>query len=169
MKKDIFQRMTAVEYRTLKPIANLTFVNSFAVNSEDDLCIACVAWFDRTFGEHRKFDLIHIPNEGKRTYWEGKRMQRMGLRAGSPDYLLSKNGSPLCWIEFKFGKNRLSPDQAEFKRYAEAAGFGFEEVRTFDEFKQVLQKWGVYSPQKSDLRTSFEKLFKKGESQTNEG
>lgn len=164
MKKDIFQRMTVVEYRTLKPIKDLTYVNGVAVNSEDDLCIACVAWFDRTFGYQKRFDLIHIPNEGKRTRWEGLRIQRMGLRAGSPDYLLSKDGNPVCWLEFKFGKNTLTTEQAEFKRYVEAGGFGFEVIKTFEEFKQALQKYGVYAPKtKDEFRTSFENLFKKGD------
>ena len=111
----------------------------------------------------KRFDLIHIPNEGKRTRWEGQRVQRMGLRAGTPDYLISKDGKPLCWLEFKFGKNGLTDSQQEFRDYAKAGGFGFEVVRTFEEFKAVLIKWGVYTSPKDDIRTSFEQLFKKGE------
>ncbi len=163
MTKDIFQRISAAEYRAMKPIENLTFVNGIAVNSEDDLCFACVSWYDRTFGHQKRFDLIHIPNEGKRTRWEGQRVQRMGLRAGTPDYLLSKDGKPLCWLEFKFGKNGLTDSQKEFRDYAKAGGFGFEVIKTFEEFKAALVKWGVYAPPKKDIRTSFENIFKKGE------
>ena len=100
---DFFKRLKAEEYKALKPIENLVFVNGVAINSEDDLCIACVSWFDRNFGRNKRFNLIHIPNEGKRTRWEALRLQRMGLRSGTPDYLLSKDGVPICWLEFKFG------------------------------------------------------------------
>ena len=155
MVKDIFQRMTAAEFKAIKPIKNLVFVNGVAVNSEDDLCIACVDWFDRMFGEQRKYDLIHIPNEGKRTRWEGKRMQRMGLRAGTPDYLVQKDGQPVGWIEFKFGKNKLSPSQKSFKDYVEKSGVKFATVWTFEEFKAVLKAWGITPPKKeSECRTS---------------
>lgn len=163
MKQDIFKRMAAVEYRTLKPIENLVFINGVAINSEDDLCIACVSWFDRTFGYQKRFNLIHIPNEGKRTHWEGVRVQRMGLRAGTPDYLLLKDGVPICWLEFKFGKNGLTATQKEFRDYALAGGFNFEVIKNFEEFKSALIKWGLYTPNKNELRTSFEQLFKKGE------
>lgn len=162
MTKDFFRAFSAAEYRALKPVEHLTFVNGMAVNSEDDLCASCVAWFDRTFGYGRRFDLIHIPNEGKRTVWEGKRLQRMGLRAGTPDYLVQNNGKPVGWTEFKFGKNTLTKNQKDFKQYAEQAGFKFAEVRTFDEFRAVLKDWGIVpNDRKDELRTSFEKLFKK--------
>lgn len=163
MKQDIFKKMTAVEYRTIKPIENLVFINGVAINSEDDLCIACVAWFDRTFGLQKRFDLIHIPNEGKRTRWEGLRVQRMGLRAGTPDYLLSKDGVPVCWFEFKFGKNSLTNAQKEFRNYAIKGGFGFEVIKSFEDFKSALIKWEVFIPKKNEFRTSFEQLLSKGE------
>lgn len=158
---DFFKRLKAEEYKALKPIENLVFVNGVAINSEDDLCIVCVSWFDRNFGRNKRFNLIHIPNEGRRTRWEALRLQRMGLRSGTPDYLLSKNGVPVCWLEFKFGKNGLTDFQKEFREFAKAAGFGFELIRSFDEFKAALMKYGVYSPQKiKEDRIFIENIFK---------
>jgi hypothetical protein len=139
----------------IKPKKPLVFVNGVAVVDEDSLCEVCVRWFDRLFGDDHRFDLIHIPNEGKRTRWEGTRLQRMGLRAGTPDYLVQQNGEPVGWMEFKFGKNDLTPTQKEFKNYCEKGCFKYAIVKSFEEFKDTLQAWGIYDPAKeSELRTS---------------
>lgn len=47
--------------------------------------------------------IIHIPNEGKRTPWEGKLLQRMGLRRGVSDFFipLPRRCSHGLWIELK--------------------------------------------------------------------
>ena len=138
-----------------KPKEPLVFVGGVAVIDEDSLCEVCVRWFDRLFGNDHRFDLIHIPNEGKRTRWEGTRLQRMGLRAGTPDYLVQQNGEPVGWMEFKFGKNDLTPTQKEFKNYCEKGCFKYAIVKSFEEFKDTLQAWGIYDPAKeSELRTS---------------
>ena len=139
----------------IKPKKPLVFVNGVAVVDEDSLCEVCVRWFDRLFGDDHRFDLIHIPNEGKRTRWEGTRLQRMGLRAGTPDYLVQQNGEPVGWMEFKFGKNDLTPTQKEFKNYCEKGCFKYAIVKSFEQFKAVLEEWGIYDPAKeSELRTS---------------
>ena len=133
----------------------IVFVGGVAVCDEDDLCMVCVRWFDRLFGEENRFNLIHIPNEGKRTRWEGRRLQDMGLRAGTPDYLVQNNGQPIGWMEFKFGKNTLTDTQKEFKNYCEKGGFRYAIIKSFEQFKETLQAWGIYDPEKeSELRTS---------------
>ena len=138
-----------------KPKEPLVFVGGVAVIDEDSLCEVCVRWFDRLFGNDHRFDLIHIPNEGKRTRWEGTRLQRMGLRAGTPDYLVQQNGEPIGWMEFKFGKNTLTDTQKEFKNYCEKGGFRYAIIKSFEQFKETLQAWGIYDPEKeSELRTS---------------
>lgn len=146
--------------RTRKPTRQAPeFVEGIAVCSEDDLCIACVRWFNRLFGDERRFDLIHIPNEARRSRWEARRIKDLGLRAGTADYLIQKEGLPVGWLEFKFGKNVLSPEQKNFKDYVEKGGFAFRIVRSFEEFKRALQDWGIYDPAKeSELRTS--QIFK---------
>lgn len=133
----------------------IMFVNGVAVLDEDDLCIVCVRWFDRLFGEEKRFDLIHIPNEGRRSRWEGMRLQRMGLRAGTPDYLVQKDGQPVGWMEFKFGGNGLRDTQKEFKNYCEKGGFKYAIIKSFEEFKDTLQAWGIYDPSTEQrVRTS---------------
>ena len=43
---DIFRKITAAEYRATLKLENLMFINGRAVNSEDELCAACVDWWD---------------------------------------------------------------------------------------------------------------------------
>ena len=156
----IIKRATVIRTRKPNKNAAIEFVGGVAVCSEDDLCIACVQWFNRLFGDDRRFDLIHIPNEARRSQWEARRIKDLGLRAGTPDYLVQLNGKPVGWLEFKFGKNTLSPEQKKFKDYVESGGFPFAVVRDFEEFKEALQVLGVYDPEKeSELRAS--QIFKR--------
>lgn len=140
----ISERIRASEYRAQAGIENLTFVDGMAVNSEDELCIACVRWWDRVVGD--RYGMIHIPNGGSRDAREGAKFKRMGVRAGTPDYLIQKDGIPVGWLEFKWGKNGLSPTQKEFKEYAH--GFRFAEVRNFADFRRALSDWGIYARKK---------------------
>jgi hypothetical protein len=65
------------------------------------------------------------------------------VRAGVPDYLVSKFGLPVGYMEFKFGKNGLQDTQKAFKSYVEE-NFKIAVIRSFDEFKSTLKEWGVY-------------------------
>lgn len=59
--------------------------------------------------------LIHIPNEGKRTPWSGKRLKDEGLRPGTPDYFLAVARAPYhgLFIELKGPKGRFEASQKE--------------------------------------------------------
>lgn len=178
--KDIFQRMSAVQYRMEKGLQHLQYVNGRAVNNEDDLCKSFVRWWDQIYPD-RKFDLIHIPNEGKRSAVYGKRLKDMGLRAGSPDYAVFDKGRFIGWIEVKFGKNDLSPDQKLFCQYCKNNGVRYAKVYTFKEFTDTLQTWGIYDPKRDKVpifkslngcqisRSEAEKLFKSNGLNVNNG
>lgn len=171
-KQKAFEKMSAIEFKMEKRLAHLQYVNGVAVNSEDDLCISLVTWWDRIYPE-RKFDLIHIPNEGKRSTLYGKRMRDMGLRAGSPDYAVFNKGQFVGWIEVKFGRNDLTLDQRDFYQYCRDNNINYAKVYTFQDFKDTLQDWGIYDPQRDKVpifktfggcqisRAEAEKLFKK--------
>ena len=171
-KQKAFEKMSVIEHQIEKRLAHLQYVNGVAVNSEDDLCIACVRWFDQIFPE-REFDLIHIANEGKRTRWEGMRNKRMGVRAGVPDYIVFKNGHFIGWMEFKFGDNNATFAQRQFREMCEKNDIKYAEIRTFQEFKDTLQDWGIYNPLTDKVpffknlngcqisKSEAEKLFKK--------
>ena len=141
MTKDIFRRISIEEYRRELGIRDLTYIEGICVNSEDELSIACVKWFDRVIGD--RFGLIHIPNGGSRNLIEAAKFKKMGVRAGTPDYLVCKNGAPVGWLEFKWGRNGLTENQRQFKEQVSCA-FKWAEIRTFADFISTLEEWGVY-------------------------
>lgn len=70
---------------------------------------------------------IHVPNEGKRSDFEQLKFKVLGGEAGVADlFLVMKKASPTykgLWIEVKYGRNKLSEDQAEFLQLMHLAGF----------------------------------------------
>ena len=76
--------------------------------SEMDEQIAVIEYCDL-----RGIEVMHIPNEGKRSDAYGARMKRLGLRKGFPDLFvpLPKRGYHGFFIEMKARKGKLSPDQ----------------------------------------------------------
>jgi len=130
-----------VEYRKLTTrFDGIEFVDGIAVTDEDSLCIACTHWFDRVVG--RPYDFIHIPNGGSRNAIEGAKFKRMGVRSGVSDYLVSKFGLPVGYMEFKFGKNGLQNSQKEFRDYVQGKT-NWAVIRSFEDFKAILKEWGV--------------------------
>ena len=57
-----------------------------------------------------------IPNGGKRDAREGARLKAQGVKAGVHDTFLPKARGAYhgCYIEMKFGKNKLSENQKKF-------------------------------------------------------
>lgn len=142
---DIWKRIIAAENKACAGVKNLQYANGRAVNSEDELCAELVRWWDLIFPD-RKQDLIHIPNEGCGSAKRGRDLKQIGVRAGVPDYIVCKNGQPIGWLEIKFGHNKLQPEQIKFKERCKANGVKWAEIRSFDDFKRVLQDWGLYNP-----------------------
>lgn len=167
---DIWKRIVAAEATAMRGVKNLQYANGRAINSEDDLCSEMVRWWDLVFPD-RKQDFIHIPNEGSGSAKRGRELKKIGVRAGIPDYLVCKYGKPVGWIEVKFGKNKLLPEQIKFRDVCMAHGVKWVEVRSFDQFKQCLQKWGLYNPEtdkpkffqevKTEKLLDINKIFKK--------
>jgi hypothetical protein len=95
---------------------------------------------------------IHIPNEGKRSPLQGKKLKDEGLLPGVADYFLAhvkrtyENGAltsiiPGVWIEVKTKKDRLSKVQKEFKQRAVAAHYSFFDVNNIDEFMKEIDEY----------------------------
>jgi hypothetical protein len=60
--------------------------------------------------------VLHIPNEGKRTYNYGRLLKSMGMRPGVADLFIAipRHGFGGAWIELKSAKGRLSFEQEDF-------------------------------------------------------
>lgn len=84
---------------------------------------------------------IHIPNEGKRSFYIGKKLVKMGLRAGVSDLFIPypNNGYHGLWLEVKCKNGHLTFAQIEWLSkmrklgYAAETGFGFEACRAIIE------------------------------------
>ena len=57
--------------------------------TESQIASCFVSYVDKAYPNLSE-DLIHIPNEGKRSWAKGKQMKREGLRKGVSDYFFSR-------------------------------------------------------------------------------
>lgn len=111
---------------------------------ESKLQIACVRWFDLTYPK-LKLNLFSIPNEGSRTPANGARMKAQGRRAGCADMFLAypnpANGYHGAFIEFKATKGKQNENQLAFQKAVEAQGYAYVVIRSFDEFKELIEEY----------------------------
>ena len=85
--------------------------------------------------------LMHIPNEGKRSYTTGARLKRMGLSKGFPDLFLPlmKNGKGGLFIELKRSKGgRVTPEQEEWIASLNEEGYTAVVCRGWDEARKAI-------------------------------
>lgn len=104
--------------------------------SESRIQQRLIRWWDAEAGRLglESDDLMAFPLQGKRTRANGARMKAEGMRAGTPDMLLTvpRGKQHGLWIELKTPTGRVSPSQhrmlvrLERRRYAAFASYGFE-------------------------------------------
>jgi hypothetical protein len=109
-------------------------------NHESKLQRHCVRWFKF---QYPKETLYAIPNGGKRSPIEAKIMSGEGVMSGVLDLFLMKarNDYNGLYIEMKYGKNKLTQNQKEFIKKAEAQGYKTAVCYTFDEFMSVVNEY----------------------------
>lgn len=79
-------------------------------------------------------------NEGKRSRVGGHLLKGAGLRAGFPDIEIPAPGT--LFIEFKHGRNKLTPRQAEWReRMTESGLYVWHECRSAGEAIDVTEEW----------------------------
>jgi hypothetical protein len=128
--------------------------------SENGLQVFCVEYTKQKFGKACK--LHHSANE--RLGWRaGALAKRMGQSKGFPDLIIYQLTQPAAGltqpaagltqpaaggilfprpatIEFKIKKNQLTPEQKDWLDYFKSIGYITATVRTFDEYKKVLEE-----------------------------
>lgn len=124
-------------------------------HEESKLQQTCVAWFRAQY-PHYAMLLTHPANEGNGNRVSGAIHKAEGTVAGVPDLLLFMPaeyrkevgfGMTLLsdyhalGIEFKTLKGRQSLHQKDFQQMFEAAGYKYVIVRSFDEFKNVIEDY----------------------------
>ena len=116
----------------------------------EQMCqMQCVAWFKFTYPQHRK-PFYHIPNEGLRPVWVGRKLNAMGMKTGMLDIHLdvpstAKNGKLYYGlrIEMKPAKkdcpSKVTPEQRETIQVMNDNGYFACVCYGYDEFKDVIQ------------------------------
>ena len=118
------------------------------MRNEHELQKACIQLWDwklaAKYGQPKQA-LFAIPNGGARNKITGAKLKAEGVRKGIPDLFLSVPSIPgwECYngmyMELKVGRNKLSPEQLEFKDYCQKEDFyRFMIIRTVDEFEEAI-------------------------------
>lgn len=104
----------------------------------------------------RAYEFLHpclkcifaIPNAGKRNVTIGKRFKREGLLSGVSDIfvpypVIDNDGNQYhgLWIEFKYGKNKLTKAQKEFQNVMYERGYVVSVAYSCDEAINILKKY----------------------------
>ena len=67
-------------------------------------------------------------------------LQSMGLEAGVSDLIYLSDSGPV-FIELKAGRNTQSDAQKEFEQVVTALGHHYHLIRSFDEFRNVINSY----------------------------
>lgn len=89
--------------------------------------------------------VMAVPNEGRRSLANGRRMKANGLTAGAPDLLVYRAGRHAL-LEVKAGKGRVSDAQSEMHARLAAQGWPVHVVRSQDEAMDALRSEGWQFP-----------------------
>ena len=103
---------------------------------------SCFQWFRLQYPSYF-YLFFSIPNGGSRNIREAVNLKKTGVVAGVSDTFLAfpRNGYHGLFIEFKSGKNKLTVNQVQFSNTVISAGYQFEVIRSFDEFKDLIEKY----------------------------
>lgn len=89
-----------------------------------------VLWWHNASGEHR-------------SAITGARLKRMGVKRGVPDLMFILADGCAALMEIKFGKGRMTPEQAAFRAGCEQKCVPYAVVRSIEEAIAVFQQWKV--------------------------
>lgn len=96
-------------------------------------------FFDILRLNQREFPFLQfiyaVPNAAVRGKKERFSKLAEGLRAGVPDIVFpfQRRGYPGAYLENKFGRNALTPEQLKFKTHLEAEGYCFKTCRAVEQ------------------------------------
>lgn len=87
----------------------------------------------------------HTPNGGLRNKITAYRLKKMGVLAGVPDmfFPIPRNGKHGLFIEFKYGKNKLTQNQKNCMDVLIESGYQVEIAYSCEQAIQVLNNYLV--------------------------
>jgi hypothetical protein len=89
------------------------------------------------------WEWTHVPLGEKRHIATAKRLKRMGVRPGWPDFLFAGPNAKLVWLELKRRGNRLSEEQERIEEHLRACGFDYLVTDHVDEAISWLKGLGI--------------------------
>ena len=101
--------------------------------------VALVRWANA-----KNIPLVHIPNEGKRSYTAAAMLRKTGLRKGFPDYFLPHVTSQYAglFVELKRTRNsKASIEQLQWIDELNTRGYRATIAKGFDEAKQIIEEY----------------------------
>lgn len=78
-----------------------------------------------SYARRQRIPVYHVPNEGKRDYYQTEHLKRKGMSPGIPDlcFPVARGGYHSLYIEMKAGRNTTTKRQDAWLAYLDAAGF----------------------------------------------
>jgi len=137
------------------------------IQHEEKMCMDFIKLLtlDRTLRKYKPY-IFHQPNSGKRSAATGAKMKAMGTMKGAADYEVMKpvitryiSADNLfkqipyskmkieivqnLYLEFKYGKNKQSPEQKEFEKMVTSCGHLYKVVYSIEAAILEIKKfWG---------------------------
>lgn len=123
------------------------------INSQAELQKACISWATWNI-ENARYRIHFAGHESPNISVQANAStqadvaKKMGIRNGFPDLWISLKNGETGYIFFKFGKDKLTREQFEFRDFLQAEGHKWGICRTVDEFIKTLSDWGLSSKHK---------------------
>lgn len=112
--------------------------------TEHDEQVAYFEWCEWMRAKHPQLRWAHaIPNGGHRHKATAINLVREGVKRGVADVCLPYpcGGYHGLYIEFKYGKNKLTFEQAEFLNYASSVGYKTSVAYSSDEAIEITENY----------------------------
>lgn len=102
----------------------------------------CVKWFRLQYSK-LTLNLFAVGNGGARSRIEAAIMNGEGVTAGVADLLLlvARHGYHGLCIEMKTKSGKQTPRQKAWQEAVTAQGYCYEVIRSFDEFKTLIDEY----------------------------
>lgn len=87
--------------------------------------------------------IIHIPNEGKRSYATASVLKAMGLRKGFPDLFIPQAHGKYhgMFLEMKSKNGKISPEQSEWLSRLSLSGYAVKVAYSSTEAINAINKY----------------------------
>lgn len=123
---------------------------------------AAVKWFRLQYPEY-SYLLISVPNGVATSASQGRILKAEGMVAGASDLLLlvPRHGYGCLCLEFKTKDGRQSESQKIWQRETEKVCNKYVIIRSFDQFRAVIEEYLGYSNGIKNERDTLQRLTRK--------